>query len=323
MLSNVKGIASAEIAHSLPIYCPESIDLKESTERFLALASRPNAYKGPDIAALYYNRFVEIAAPYRINVKGKRVVDFGCGQARPLGLAILHHLSGADSVLAIDLQDISDQAAVSLNAATTVLSALSGTLTFDFNALGGNWDTLRMRSTEYDLPKLLANDLIGGMPGRVNFRQDYFQSLAPSDRRFDILVSNSVFEHVHGVPEVLASMRESVSSDGAIYIAIDYHDHRVYARGSSASRWQYLMDGDDDNGDINCIRHTAFLELINEAGFDVVQCRREEATPTPAELAKFLPENRFMSQVDINTLAAHILMKPKRRKHRLISMFRR
>lgn len=311
MISNIGNLAQSSEAGALPIHDPETQEVRHDVDRFFASTCRSSAYRGPDIPAIYFAKFAHMVHKQKVSLAGARVVDFGCGQARPIGLAILLYLAGARRVLAIDLQEVSDQAAVAVMAAATVIAVISGKLRFNYQAFGATWATVRRRAAEFDLKKLLANDLAGGVPDGIWLRQALYGSLAEKDRPFDVMISNSVFEHVPDIPEHLDLFRRSISPHGVIYIAIDYKDHRTYAPGNSASLWQYFMDGDDDDGDINCIRHSRLLEMISGAGFDVVESVLESAVPSDGERAKFLPEYRTVAEADVTTVAAHLLLRPR------------
>lgn len=307
----IDNLVFSRAAERLNIYCPETVIVKSAFDALFDSVLKTHSYKGPDIAALYFNKFVSLAKNHNVSLAGKRIMDFGCGQARPLELSILLYLCGARRVLAIDLREISDQAAVSVMAAGTIIAALSGKLIFDHEQIGVGRETIRRQAANFDIEKLLRNDIAGGVPDDIWIRQEYYANLPQKERAFDIMVSNSVFEHVSDLPTHFAQFRANIDNKGVIYIAIDYKDHRIYSAGSKASMWQYLMDGDDGNGDINCVRHTRFLEMATAAGFEVLECLEVKAYPSEDEKQNFLPEYRDISELDLTTVAAHVLLQPK------------
>ena len=311
MKASIKNLDATASAASIPIFCPDMQAAHKALDNFFENICKKGAFKGPDIPVFYLNMFAGISKGHDITLSGKRVLDFGCGYPRPIGLAILHYLCGAERVLALDTQDFHDQAAVAIAAAGTLISVLTGRLKLDFEELGATWSSVRKRIADFDIEKLLRNDVVGGIPDNICLMQSRYENLPEAQKKFDIMVSHSVFEHVDNVPEVLRELRENISDDGFMYIAIDYCDHRIYTVDSGASIWEYMMDDDDSGGAINCIRHSTFMQMIKDSGFEVVECQPSIVVPSKDERSRFLSKYQTMPEEDVTTISAYVLLCPR------------
>ncbi|MBB3453876.1 SAM-dependent methyltransferase [Rhizobium sp. BK313] len=305
----IEGLLESEQATDIPAYDVDSAEIKQLLKTIISKILKPNSYRGPDVPLIQFNQFVELARRQDIRIEGKKVVDFGCGEPRPFGAAIYHYLAGASRVLSVDLDPLRDQGAVSVAVLGTILAVLLDELKFDFSSLDVDAQTIRNRAAKFDLGKLKVNDIARGIPDAVWLRQSRYQALPQEEREFDILVANSVFEHVDDLGDCLVSFRENIRPGGWIYSAIDYKDHRMYA-GTGESPWQYLIDDSDVSpGYINRIRHTEFFEMIASSGFEVAECILETNMPSDTEREQFLPKYKDMSEIDIVTTGARVLLR--------------
>jgi len=70
-----------------------------------------------------------------------------------------------------------------------------------------------------------------------------------------------------------------------------------------------IDDSDYKPGYFNKIRHTHFIQIINECGFDVIDRACSIGLPTEDERKSFLPEYKSLNEEDIMTLEAKLLLK--------------
>jgi hypothetical protein len=263
---------------------------------------------GPATTFFQLRQMAELVGRQGISLHGKTCVDFGCGAIRPLSTASLLYLLGADHVSAIDLAPPHDERSVAIGLYALLLAVMSGRVGIDTTTLGVPPSALRERCATFDWGALVKGDL-RGVPPAIRLQTSDYLGLPAHERRFDFLTSYSALEHVADLPSYLGAFREAISDAGAIYIAIDYRDHRAYTIG--ASRWQFMIDdGDHTPGYINKLRHSELLQLITSAGFKVVQSRTVREEPSPQDLIDFLPRYQDMSRDDLTTTEAHLLMTP-------------
>jgi hypothetical protein len=283
--------------------------MKLEIETLLEQIVSPSYAWGPSSTFVQLKGMAELLGRQRISLHGKTCIDFGCGAARPLSVASVMYLLGADNTLSVDTAPPIDEALAATGVYALILAALSGRIGIDTTRLGVTPRALRERCAAFDLARLLKGDL-RGMPSSVRLRTGDYLALSIPERGFDFLTSYSVLEHVQDLSFYLRGFRASISDAGAIFVAIDYRDHRRYT--VQASMWQYLLDdGDHAPGYINKIRHTEFVRLIGEAGFTIAECHTVHQDPSQQELVAFLPRYRDMSREDITVTEAHLLLVPK------------
>lgn len=282
--------------------------MKQAIDALLDTLTAPSYGWGPSATFAQAKRIVDLLARRRISLHGKTCIDFGCGAIRPLSVSSLMYLLGAENVLAVDMEQPGDEASRAVGLYALLLAVLSGRLGIDTTRIAVTPRALRERCAAFDFGALLSGDM-RGVPEAIRLRTGNYLALPAQERRFDLLTSYSVLEHVADLASYLRGFRESVSASGAVFAAIDYRDHRVYTIG--ASRWQYLLDdGDHAPGYINKVRHSEMLRLIAASGFAVAECEVVHEEPPPHELAAFLPRYRDMAREDITITEAHVLLTP-------------
>ncbi len=282
--------------------------MKQEIDRLLGQLVAPAYAWGPASTFVQLKSIVELLALQRISLHGKTCIDFGCGAVRPLSVASLLYLLGADNVLAVDMVEPPAEAPVAVGVYALILAVLSGRLGTDTTRVAVTPRALREQCAAFNLGALLDGDL-RGVPGTIRLRNGDYLALPPQERRFDLLTSYSVLEHVADLPSYLAGFRTSISDAGLLFAAIDYRDHRRYT--VQASRWQYMLDdGDHAPGYINKIRHSEMRRLIAAAGFAVAQSRVVHEEPSAQELVGFLPRYRDMVSDDVTITEEHVLLTP-------------
>ena len=93
------------------------------------------------------------------------------------------------------------------------------------------------------------------------------------ERRFDVVLSNAVFEHVHDVPATLANLARITRPGGCGIHQVDFRDHRDFARPleflclDSASFGALFAQCQAECG--NRWRSTALATAFRDAGFEL------------------------------------------------------
>lgn len=158
----------------------------------------------------WFRRIVATLEPYLGDLKGKTILDVGCGRRYPLTL-LLH--SFGNKVVGIDL------AYVGINTPSIVrwwralradgLEALARSFSY----------TILMKDRAYYKTVRRICDFPLTTRG-IEIRRMNVEHLAFSDETFDIVVSVAVFEHVANVPKAASELKRVMKKGGVIYITI-------------------------------------------------------------------------------------------------------
>jgi SAM-dependent methyltransferase len=289
---------------------PKAAHLMDSLLKLLSQSIDPEFVVGPHVPEIQFGHLLELTASRGLHLEGKKVIDFGCGAHRPLSGALLYYLCGASNVLAIDIEAMFDRGSVATGVIAQVLSIMFNKACFDFSSAGASRKLALRRLADLDLTALVGGDLRTGLPASIQWRNSYYEELSKEEQAFDVLISNTVFEHISDLSGTFNTLRANINPGGFMIIVIDYKDHRIYNR-TAQSYFQYLMDGSDHlPGYINKVRHSEFVRTAAGAGFSVEDCVLEVTPPSSQERARFLPQFAGLSDADISTCGARILFKP-------------
>ncbi len=289
---------------------PPTVKFQRDIFEILAENSSVPSFRGGHYSFLQISQLLELGRAYPNLIKDKRIIDFGCGAARPIASSALLYLLGASSTLAIDLERPFDPAAVAVANYGNIIAVISGVAPIDFTLSDVDISYARSRAADFDLAGLLQGELYESLPRAVNYRVCRYQDLTVDEKKFDLMISSSVFEHVADIEDVLTDARQAISTSGYIYTSVDFRDHRLYSQGLSP--WQYLLDGGDHEPNyINKIRYTSMVAVFNRTGFEIVSSKivREELPPSVDN--ELLPEYRMLSTLDKEAVEARFLLRPK------------
>lgn len=290
---------------------PEVKVFKETIIAALEGNSNKPSYRGGFYSFYQINQLLRLSEKYPGIVRNKRILDFGCGATRPVAASIILNLLGARSTMAIDLEAPFDPAGIAVAEYGNILSVISGLSPIELHHVNADLSLCRSRAADFDLSALLGGDLRGGLARNVGYKLSRYQDLSEGERKFDLMISNSVFEHVADLEDVLTCARQSIASDGFIFAGVDFRDHRWYTDTAKWSFWQYLIDdGDHQPGYINKIRYSAMNELIQRAGFRILEAHTVRDAMSPDFEAGLLPKYRAMSREDKETTECLYLLKP-------------
>ncbi|AKH41962.1 hypothetical protein FHS61_002505 [Altererythrobacter atlanticus] len=235
---------------------------------------------------------IEFIGTTGTSVSGARVLEIGSGWL-PVA-PLIYRLAGAREVVLTDQYRLLNRPSV-LSAVDFVISkadAIAPALGIDPASIAGRLAIPR----EGDLPEMLA---------ALDFTY-----LVPMDEgnigeKLDIAYSHTVLEHIP--PQILGSIFKMLRNNmrnGAIFCnGIDNSDHRKnydsalsivdFLKYSEAS-WKLLCIHPQDY--TNRLRHSDYLALLAEAGFEVLDARTYVAEGRKAEVAGWSLPPRFASK---------------------------
>jgi hypothetical protein len=215
-------------------------------------------------------------------------VEIGAG--RDLAVPIALRLLGVGRIYTIDISRISRLELV--NHAAAVLCRLLAKDLVQFRT----WGDLAAFGVHYAAPSSIAD--------------------APDG--VDCFFSNEVFEHIpkESVRIALQDAAAHLKPGGLSIHAIDYSDH--YARGGATSRYNFLRydeAGWAPNNSafqyVNRLRHSEYLTLFREAGFEMVG-EEVRSDTIPADVAANLaPQFKAFAAADLNILNARLVARRK------------
>lgn len=218
--------------------------------------------------------------------------EFGAGRDLIVPLAFSAH--GARRFITVDIERLAKLELIRSNAA--VISRLSGT------------DHPDMKSLE-DLERYW----------RIDYR-------APADARttdlpagsIDCAVSVETLEHIpkNDIAAILQELRRIMRPDGVVLMQIDYGDH-FKGFDPSISSFNFLTYSDEDWESfqsrfqyVNRLRHSEYLQLFREAGFELLSDQPDRRPPEQQILERLAPRFRSFSPEDLFTLGALIVGRP-------------
>ncbi|MBI5403292.1 MAG: methyltransferase domain-containing protein [Ignavibacteriae bacterium] len=220
-------------------------------------------------------RPLELAREYAENLKsengftGKRFLDFGCGESNPLGTAAVLYINGAGEIVSTDIKKIDDEhiayslyellIEVYLNPSKYYLSLTEKRLFTE-------------RLGEFSMKHLREGDLSSGLgKAKISFRKMNPGSEMPVGKKYDIIASVSVLEHVQGLEEYLKWFGRILDEEGVMYHHIDLVDHRAYTRPGKYNYWTFLTIENYKDTVSNMLRHEEIAKLVRENGFEITQ----------------------------------------------------
>ncbi|WP_161534262.1 class I SAM-dependent methyltransferase [Bradyrhizobium sp. LCT2] len=218
--------------------------------------------------------------------------EFGAGRDLIVPLAFSAH--GALRFITVDIERLAKLELIRSNAA--IISRVSGASQPDLNSLD---DLERSWRIEYRAP---ADARATGL----------------SAGSIDCAVSVETLEHIpkSDIAAIFKELRRIMRPDGLVLMQIDYGDHfkgfdpsissfnfLTYSEGDWApfqSRFQY----------VNRLRHSEYLQLFREAGFELLSDQPDRRPPEQDILRRLAPCFRGFSEEDLFTLGSLIVGRP-------------
>jgi SAM-dependent methyltransferase len=232
----------------------------------------------------------DVSADFRV-LQGARCVDVGCGGLNPGGSLFAFLLAGAESGIGVDLDDVDSQSLAVRSLYTVLCAVLTQACKPRVPAPVSD---LLARVDSFDLAKLARGDISGVDHSRLAFVQRPLGKAGIEPASVDILVSNSLLEHVAEPDSLIADMAK-IARPGSLSVhGIDGTDHRWYA-DPSHHRLGFLKEDADAKLIRGCNRipPLAFGEIFERCGFEVRGIHEGPRLElTSSEVGSFAPRFR-------------------------------
>lgn len=218
--------------------------------------------------------------------------EFGTGRDLVIPLAFSAH--GAQRFITVDIERLAKPELIRSNAA--IVSRLSGTAHPELSSLK---DLERSWRIDYRAP---ADARATGLPAAS----------------IDCAVSVETLEHIPkgDIAAILKELRRIMRPDGLVLMQIDYGDH-FKGFDPSISSFNFLTYSEEDWAPfqsrfqyVNRLRHSEYLELFREAGFQLLVDQPDRRPPEQPILDRLAPCFRGFSEEDLFTLGSLIVCRP-------------
>ena len=253
----------------------------------------------------------------RCSLTDADIIEIGSSAHQPFGNGAVAWANGARSVRAMDFQDLINPERVGVALYELFADILARPEHWKFNGEPERDFVERVREVPFgDLEEGRLDVLHGeGKPFRYFNYEDSKKSF--EENSADILMSTSVYEHIREPLEELSWHRALLRPGGYAMHTIDFRDHRSYVF-EGFHPWSFMIDGGYGAGSdtagvrhdhwINGLRLSQLLEVVREAGFEIIDVRRDVVeTPTEKHQSMFRPEFQELSEEDRDTLAIRLL----------------
>lgn len=218
--------------------------------------------------------------------------EFGAGRDLIVPLAFSAH--GARRFITVDIERLAKLELIRSNAA--IVSRLSGTDHPEINSLEDLDPSWRI---DYRAP---ADARTTGLPAAS----------------IDCAVSVETLEHIpkRDIAAILKELRRIMRPDGLVLMQIDYGDH-FKGFDPSISSFNFLTYSEEDWAPfqsrfqyVNRLRHSEYLQLFREAGFQLLSDQPDRRPPEQHILERLAPCFRGFSEEDLFTLGSLIVGRP-------------
>ncbi|MFY9341925.1 MAG: methyltransferase domain-containing protein [Planctomycetota bacterium] len=221
---------------------------------------------------------------HQVPFRGATWVDLGCGAVNPFVRLFPVLLLGARRVLCLELEPPRDLAKAARFVAELVSTALIDPARV-FGDFAVDRRELLANVADFDLARLAAGDAGGLPPARCCLRQESVVATKLDAGSADVLVSNSLLEHLPDVDQALAEFARVTAPGGFGIHGIDTMDHRSYGDPAiHPLEFLTIPFGDRIVHECNRLRLAEFEALFARHGFDVVDQWRGACNELPASL---------------------------------------
>lgn len=209
-------------------------------------------------------------------------VDIGCGSISPYARMYTHLILGAARGHCIDLDSMADEgAAIRALARLTAAALLTPRRLFHDHAI----DARRILDNlaGFDLARLELGDADAIDRRRLAFHQRPIEDSGLETSSVDLVVSNSVFEHLPDVDAVLAELARITRSGGHGVHGIDTVDHRWYG-DPSLHPYEFLTIDSNERIVHGCnrLRLFEYRPLFERHGFEILDHQVVQKLEIPA-----------------------------------------
>lgn len=213
-------------------------------------------------------------------------VDIGCGGMNPYARMFTHLMAGASRAYCVDLAPIRDQ-----GGALRALAHLARAALIDPHSIFGAYPItnreILVNLAGFDLAKLAKGDAVGMNFDRLCFLNTSVSATGLGDVSTDVIVSNSVLEHLPSVDDALAEFARITKPGGFGMHGIDVRDHRWYGYPALHPLEFLTIDSSEPlvHG-CNRLRLSDYEPLFTRHGFKLLTCWPGEPIPVPDQLRR-------------------------------------
>lgn len=278
------------------------------------IGARPDASDrySPQASMIHLSNLLghpDVTRPALPELQGAVCLDFGSGGLNPAGGLFALLLAGAERGIAVDLDDIHSVPCAVRALYNLLCAAITHTVR---PAIPGSSEQLLSRVQSFDIARLAAGDIEGIDEQRLCYLQKPLQAAGLGPGSIDLLVSNSVLEHIDDLDPVLAEMARIVRPGGLAVHAIDGYDHRHYHLPREISPHEFLFDASDDvllHG-CNRIRPMQFAARFEAFGFEVRRLEKSNLVPiSDADHDRLAPAFRDLPRDHIEVARARYYLR--------------
>ncbi len=237
---------------------------------------------------------------YGLPLAGAVHVDFGAGAISPAQRMFTHLMLGVRQAHLVELDPIPDVGAVLQS-----LARLMGETLIDpqrlFADLPITRELILTNMRGFDFAKLRKGDLEGVDPTRLMLHSCLLERAPIGPASVDVVVSNSVMEHVPDPDAAVAAMARITRSGGFGLHGIDTIDHRWYGN-PSLPPFEFLTLESKESIVHGCnrLRICDYPAIFERHGFAVLELSQSNPLPMADEVrARLLEPWRSMPAADL------------------------
>ena len=257
-----------------------------------------------------FGLFQELLKYSHFKLDEATIIDLGCGSINPYGFLFLFLMLGAKRGIAIDLDEIQN-----VPKAVQALADCAAMMLINPRGLVGEYAITReqvLRNVaSFDLARLGVGDPVGLDPQRLSYRRESISALSLGDNEADLVISNSLLEHIARVDEVIVELGR-ITRKGGIHIHnIDGSDHRRYW-DPRCHPLKFLTEPSNEalRYGSNRIRPCDFIPLFERYGFELIAFTPFESVDVGVELRQQLMEPfRSMPNEVLSVIGGRLLLR--------------
>lgn len=247
-----------------------------------------------------------------VNFHGQCGLELGTGW-QPI-IPLLFHIAGADRVHLVDADRILTPGAILKTVDWVRSRARQVAEGLGVDLTDVVWRTEVDRDADLD-----------GMLSSLGFRYWAPYDVCELDIRpqsLDFITSRAVLEHIprDTIEDIMRKFADALKPHGGMCHMIDHSDHFEHA-DHSIDRVHFLQHSDafwrfcclNEHNFQNRMRHSEYVSLFQDAGFDVTHCIQEVHTPTlrQLDLARLNPRFTKFEPADLATISSSIVLEPQ------------
>lgn len=230
----------------------------------------PENRLSPRSLAQSYGFMHHYSTEYGLPLQGANYLDVGCGSINPFARTFGHLMVGAARATCLELDPVQDPAeAVRSLARMVAAAAVDPARVFGKLPIDGR--TCLANIADFDLVRMSRGEVSGLNQARLTYLQRSASDTGLRDGAFDVVVSNSVLEHVRDADATIAELSRITRSGGFAVHGIDASDHRWYAQ-PGLHQLEFLTVQTDDPVVYECnrLRLVDFEQLFAKHGYRVL-----------------------------------------------------